>query len=208
MFRVKGLKYRGILEIPEACIDFQKVTFITGESGAGKTTFLRLLNKMVSPDSGAIELFGQNIADIPSVLYRRRVLTAPQSPVIYPGSIRDNLIFGLQIVRGDLPDDALLKEMLTKFGLDKELDEPCTNLSGGEKQRISLIRLLLMDGEVFLLDEPTSALDSNSAAGVFAFAVQYLKERGKGLIAVSHDASLRERFGENFINLSKGGTAL
>lgn len=84
MFRVKGLKYRGILEIPEACIDFQKVTFITGKSGAGKTTFLRLLNKMVSPDSGAIELFGQNIADIPSVLYRRRVLTAPQSPVIYP----------------------------------------------------------------------------------------------------------------------------
>ncbi|WP_394020017.1 ATP-binding cassette domain-containing protein [Anaerococcus cruorum] len=94
MFTFDNVKYKDILAIDDLKIELGKVTCITGPSGSGKSTFLRLINKLISPDSGIIALNGENIASINSVSYRRRVPMLSQSPVTFPGTIRDNLLIG------------------------------------------------------------------------------------------------------------------
>lgn len=95
MFLLKNVRYKKILDIADLLIEDQKITCITGESGSGKSTLLRLLNKLISSDSGDIYFNGEQLSSIPSVSLRRKVLMLPQTPVIFPGSVRDNLLIGL-----------------------------------------------------------------------------------------------------------------
>jgi len=96
MFDLEKVKYKNILDIEKLHIEKNKVTCIVGESGSGKTTLLKLFNKLISPDGGEIKYLDKSIHDIDSVQLRREVVMLPQSPAIYEGSVKENLLIGLK----------------------------------------------------------------------------------------------------------------
>jgi putative ABC transport system ATP-binding protein len=186
MFVFQRVKYKNIVDITDLTIKAQAVTFIVGESGSGKTTLLRLLNKMISPDSGEIYYKGEPLSAVDSVSLRRSVVMLSQAPAIFDGSIKDNLLIGLEFAcKPSASDDALL-EMLKRVNLGKPLNQSAANLSGGEKQRIALGRVLLMNPEVLLLDEPSSSLDEETETLIFDVLTDYTRKNNRTMICVSH----------------------
>ena len=151
MFSLKKVKYKHILDINDLNIEKYKVTSIVGESGSGKSTLLRLLNKLISCDSGEIFYNDQPLNTINSVALRRNVVMLPQLPTIFSGTVRDNLLIGLKFSEKPTVDDAKLRQILYIVHLNKELGDDSDKLSGGEKQRLALGRVILIDPEVFLL---------------------------------------------------------
>ena len=148
MFLLKDVKYKDILYIKDLEIPRKKITSIVGESGSGKSTLLKLLNKLISSDTGEVFYNNQPLSEIDSVELRRNVVMLPQSPAIFSGSIKDNLLIGLKFSEKPLASDKKLVEVLKLVKLNKELSEYANNLSGGEKQRLAIGRVLLLEPEV------------------------------------------------------------
>ena len=201
MFTLKSVIYKDILDINYLKIEKNKITSITGESGSGKTTLLRLLNKMISPDRGSILFNSDDIESINSVELRRRVAMLSQSPVIFEGNVRDNLLMGLKFSEKNLASDETLIDILKSIHLKKSLDENPSNFSGGEKQRLALGRIIVMNPEVFLLDEPSSALDDDTAKDVISSLCSYVKANNKTLIMISHSKALSREFSDEIVEL-------
>lgn len=204
MFLLKNVKYMHILEINDLHIKESKVTCIVGESGSGKSTLLRLLNKLISCDSGEITFNGQPLDTIDSVELRRNVVMLPQHPVIFPGTVRDNLLIGLKFAEKPMVDDKKLRQILEMVHLSKELNDVSDKLSGGEKQRLALGRVLLLDPQVFLLDEPSSALDEETEHIMIEKLVAYAKEANKTLIMVTHSKKVAEAYSEYMVEIHQG----
>ncbi|HWK25177.1 MAG TPA: ATP-binding cassette domain-containing protein [Solirubrobacter sp.] len=162
-----------------------QVLALTGPSGAGKSTLLRCLNRLAEPDAGTIELDGEDIRDPPPPLLRRRVALVAQLPVMLPGSVADNLAYGLDALSPAARDEALLAS-----GLDATFAErPATALSGGERARVALARALTRGPHALLLDEPTAALDPDTARHV-ASTIVALARRDLAVIVATHDREL------------------
>ena len=123
MFEIENLKFKQILNIPNLIIDKQ-ITCITGTSGSGKTTLLRMLNRLNAPDEGTILYNGADIAKTDVVRLRRNVVMLGQTPVLYPGNIRENLQIGLEFSQKPLASEDALLEGLARVELDKDLDDP------------------------------------------------------------------------------------
>jgi len=204
MFSLREVKYKHILDIKELNIEKSKVTCIIGESGSGKSTLLRLLNKLISCDSGKIMYNGQDLNSCDSVELRRTVVMLSQLPAIFPGTVRDNLLIGLKFAEKPAANDDKLLHVLNMVHLNKSLDDESDPLSGGEKQRLALGRVILLDPEVFLLDEPSSALDEETERFIIENLVAYTKETGKTLIMVTHSKKVAQTYSDNTIELSQG----
>ncbi len=203
IFRLENIRYKGILKIDDLRISACMVTCLTGESGAGKTSLLRLLNRMDDPDSGSIYYQDQLLDEFNPIELRRKVTMLSQSPFTLPGTIEENLQIGLELTEREKKDKAELVKALETVQLKKPLDEGAENLSGGEKQRLALARLLLLKPEVYLLDEPTSALDEEAELTVMSRFLEEVK-RGKGtVIMITHSKQLAEICAEKKIVLKK-----
>lgn len=204
MFLLRNVKYKDILNISELNIKKGEITSIIGESGSGKTTLLRLLNKLISCDSGEILYKNNSLSGIDSIELRRKVVMLPQIPVIFPGSIKDNLLIGLEFSEKPKVNDERLKEILKMVHLNKELSNNSETLSGGEKQRLSLGRVILLDPDVFLLDEPSSALDEETEDSIIEQLVQYTKKTNKTLIMIIHSKKVAQTYSDNIIEINQG----
>jgi len=204
MFHLKNVQYNNILNINELTIEAGKITCIVGESGSGKTTFLKLLNHLINYEQGQIKYKEEDLKELDAITLRREVILLPQNPVIFPGTLRDNLQIGLQFSKKEpAPEEKLLEE-INRLGLYKQLDDQTDTFSGGEKQRLALARVILMDPEVLLLDEPTSALDDNTVDKVMGRILDYVKSRQKTLVMVTHSKQLAKETGEKIITLENG----
>lgn len=203
MFKLVNIKYKNIVDIKDLIFPKGKISTIIGKSGSGKTTLLKMLNKLISPDSGDIFYKNEDLKTIDSVKLRREVLMLQQNPVIFTGSIRDNLLIGLKFSEKTLVEDEVLIELMDKIRLNKNLDEDTSKLSGGEKQRLALARLLLMEPEVLLLDEPSSALDEESEKIIIEGIVSYVRDRNISLIMVSHSNLIANTYSDYIYNISK-----
>jgi putative ABC transport system ATP-binding protein len=208
MFYLKNVQYKNILNIQELRIHKNKITCILGESGAGKSTLLKLFNKIISYDTGDILYNEKSLKEVNSIDLRREVVMLPQSPSIYPGSIKDNLLIGLNFSGKALVNDQRLDEIMNFIRLNKQLNEEASKLSGGEKQRVALGRVLLLEPEVFLLDEPSSALDETTAALIIDRLVQYTKQKNKSMIMVTHSKQIANKFADEIIQIDKGSVKL
>ena len=204
MFILKNVKYKNILHIENMTIQKSKVTCIIGESGSGKTTILKMLNKMISPDSGEILFKDKKLNETNSVALRRNVVMLPQSPAIFKGNIKNNLLIGLDFSEKPAASDIELKEVLKVVKLNKDLNDSADKLSGGEKQRVALGRILLMDPEVLLLDEPSSALDEETENTIIEALVDYTKKFNKTLIMVTHSRQVAEKFSDEIVAIKNG----
>jgi len=205
VFEISKMKFKSILDIPKLTIDRQ-ITCIVGASGSGKTTLLRMLNRLNAPDEGTIVYDGDDISQMDAVKLRRRVVMLGQTPVIYSGDIRDNLQIGLELSQKLPATERALQESLEHVGLSKALDEPCGNLSGGEKQRLCLARVLLMDAETYLLDEPSAALDKETEQFIIQNLADFVRERGKQLIMVTHSEAIAGLYRDSTIRIEAGKT--
>ena len=141
---------------------------LVGESGVGKTTVINTVIGYHFPDSGTITVDGHNIRDIDLRSYRKHIAVVPQNTILFSGTIRDNITYGLSDVSeeklAEILEAARLTEMIAQMpnGLDTSVGEHGGKLSGGQRQRISIARALIRDPKVIILDEATSALDSVS----------------------------------------------
>jgi putative ABC transport system ATP-binding protein len=207
MFHLEKIKFKNILDIEILDIPEQKVTSIVGESGSGKTTLLRLLNKLISSDSGKILYNNHDLDKINSIEIRRKVTMLSQTPTIFPGSIKENLLIGLKFSEKPLVSDEKLLQILETVHLNKALNEDAEKLSGGEKQRLAIGRVLLLEPEVFLLDEPSSALDDRTEQILIEGLVNYVKTNNKTLIMVTHSKKVAETFSDNIVYMSNGKIA-
>lgn len=203
MFEVKNIKFKDILDISFLRIN-KPVTCIVGSSGSGKTTLLRMLNCLNVPDEGEIFYNNQDISKMDTVKLRRNVVMLGQTPVIYSGSIEDNLQIGLEFSKKLPASEIAMKETLARVELNKQLSEGCGNLSGGEKQRLCLARVMLMDADTYLLDEPSAALDKETEQFIIDNFSKFVLENNKELIMVTHSEQIAQKFPDSIIRIEKG----
>lgn len=204
VFSLKNVKYKEVLHIDDLVIEDRKVTCIVGESGSGKTTLIRLLNKLISCDSGEIMYNNQDVNSIDSVKLRRSVVMLPQNPTNFPGNVKDNLLIALKFAEKPPVDDDRLRQILKTVHLNKELQDKSDTLSGGEKQRLALGRVMLLEPDVFLLDEPSSSLDEETERIIIEKLVAHTKEMNKTLIMVTHSKKIAENYSDNIIQIHQG----
>jgi ABC-type methionine transport system ATPase subunit len=177
---------------------------LVGPSGAGKSTLLRCLNRLVEPTSGAVRFAGRDIRSLDPRELRRRAALVMQTPVLFEGSVRDNLCIRSAATPGAF-SETRLREALAEVGLDANLlGRDGSTLSGGEKQRVTIARALLRDPEALLLDEPTSALDPPNAALVVETISRLRDTRRLSIVAVTHQPELVRRLGGSILYLVKG----
>lgn len=203
MFELTDLTFKTILQIDRLIMD-QTVCCLTGPSGCGKSTLLRMLNKLETPDSGRVLYQGEDLAGIEAVAHRRQVTMLPQIPIIYEGTVRDNLLIGLTMQHRHKPTDDELTQVMKRVYLQLDLSADVKRLSGGEKQRLCLARILLLDSPVLLLDEPSAALDPANQDRIIDDVVQHVREHNKQLIMVTHAVELAKRHADQLIRM-KGG---
>lgn len=204
MFVLDNVRYKNILDVRHLVLPDKKINCILGESGSGKTTLLRLLNNLAACDSGSILWHEQSLYELNPIELRRRVVMLGQNPVIFDGSVRENLLIGLKFAEKPCPGDDKLREVLKQVSLHKDLDVEAAQLSGGEKQRLALGRVLLMEPEVLLLDEPSSALDEDTEEILIRSLVRYVKENEITLIMVTHARRIAEEYGEYIVEIEQG----
>lgn len=203
LFTIKNVRVADMLQIDHLEIK-EDVTCIVGQSGSGKSTLLRLLNNLDDPTAGEILFNGENIINIAPRKLRKKIVMLPQTPVSFDGTIRDNLLIGLEFSGEKPATDEQLEEILQVLSLHKDLETDIYDLSGGERQRVSLGRVLLMkDVEAYLLDEPSSELDDETAKHVLANFIDFTKENNRQLIMVTHDQKVRERFADETITMDQ-----
>lgn len=190
MFELKNVKFKDIISIEHLSIDDSGLTMIMGPSGSGKSTLLKMLDNLISPDSGEIFYKGDIIKIYKAHELRRKVIMQSQFPAIFEGDVRENLNIARKFSDMDALDDEKLKKLLDIVLLDKDLNDNPKDFSGGEKTRLSIARVLAMGAEVYLFDEPTSSLDEETEYKLISSVIKYLKERDKKIIMVSHSEKL------------------
>jgi putative ABC transport system ATP-binding protein len=190
-------------DISFAVVRGQALTLV-GPSGSGKSTLLRCLNRLVEPTSGIVQFDGRDIRSYDPRELRCRVALVMQTPVLFEGSVADNLRLRPRGAPGDF-SDGRLRGALAEVGLEAErLGQDAATLSGGEKQRVTIARALLRDPQALLLDEPTSALDPPNALLVVATISRLREVRGLSIIAATHQPELVRRLGGSLLYLVNG----
>jgi putative ABC transport system ATP-binding protein len=179
-----------------ARIPAKGLTAMVGPSGVGKTTLLRLLNRLDDPDDGCVLLDGADVRSHDVLALRRRVQLVGQVPVTFPGTVAANLDVG--------EEDAA--SLLERVGLGRALaGREADRLSVGESQRLCLARALALVPQVLVLDEPTSALVSASRDG-FESLVASLAAGGVTVIMVTHDPGPAARLADHVIEVPRCAT--
>ena len=174
----------------------EKIAFV-GESGSGKSTLIKLLLGLLKYDKGEIRLGDMELRDICLMDLYDKVRYLSQDTPVFDGSIKENLVFDKNVPEEQIWN-ALRKVQLSYFveklatGLDTQIGEKGTCLSGGEKQRLALARLWFDDSELVILDEATSAMDNLTEESVMMAVMQQLN--GKTVIAIAHRLNSIARF--------------
>ncbi len=201
IFTLKDVTFKGIIAYPYIEIKRDKATFICGKSGCGKSTMLRLLNGVLTADSGSVRYNDKDISGYDTIKLRQEVLLCGQSVYLASATIRDN--FAEFYTYRDLPtlSDSMMTEFLRLCAADFSLDTDCTTMSGGERQRVYTAICLSFLPRVLLLDEPTSALDDLTAATFFESITKFCHKEGITLIVVSHNKPLATQYANEIIDM-------
>lgn len=175
------------------------ITVVTGPSGSGKSTFARLCNRLIDPSAGQVRFRGVPVPDLDVLDLRRRVGFVFQRATTFPGTVADNL------AATDVEDRDRWRELLDRVDLDSDtvLDQDAASLSGGEAQRVCVVRALLLDPEVLVADEPTSAVDDTTTRRIEHLARE-LADGGVPILWITHDDTQLRRLADHRLSLREG----
>jgi ABC-type nitrate/sulfonate/bicarbonate transport system ATPase subunit len=184
-----------------------EIVALVGASGQGKTTLLHALAGLTSSSAGSIKHRESNTV---------HTALSFQEPLLLPWlSVRENIKFGFKfkavkkhhrIGKSDL--DAKVDSLLARIGISELADRKITELSGGQAQRVSIARTIIVEPELLLLDEPFSALDVNARNSLQQWLLDLQKEFGLTIVLVTHDIDEAVRLGNRVLVLSNNGTEL
>jgi putative ABC transport system ATP-binding protein len=170
-----------------AIVKEPQIVAVLGASGQGKTSLFRIIALLDPLDGGEMRLQGKPSSQWKPTEWRSRVAYVAQQPVMLPGSIEENLRTASRIHQISY-DRRLAAELMESIGLgDIDWKKKAISLSGGEKQRVALVRTLLLRPQVLLLDEVTSALDTHSKNAVESVLVNWNQTEGAALLWATHD---------------------
>lgn len=186
-------------------IDIEKGDCISlvGQSGSGKSTLLKLCADLLPISKGDILYNGKSYKEYDPIELRRKISYCIQTPHLFGTTVYENLEFPFKIRKENMDKDKVMK-LLERFNLDKSIvDKEVNSLSGGEKQRIAIIRNLVYTPEILLLDEATSALDKENAKVI----EEYIKElniKGVTVLWITHSLDQSEGIFNKRIVISEG----
>lgn len=188
-------------------------TALIGATGSGKTTFLRLLNRLIDPSQGMIAITLndrdalQNIQEIPIQTLRRRVVLVPQEPTLLGMQVNEAIAYPLKLQKSNPKEiDARIKKWIDRLQIDRQLlNRSERELSLGQRQWVAIARALVMQPEILLLDEPTSALDR----GLSHLLLDILTEQAQApqpmtVIMINHQLDLVQSWCDWLICLAHG----
>ncbi len=180
-----------------------EILAILGPSGSGKSSFLRLLNRLDEPTEGTVLLEGQDYKTLPPHELRQRVGMVLQAPFLFPGTVADNLSFGPRQRDKHLPRYQI-DELLEQAGLPGYAERDVSNLSGGEAQRVSLLRIVANEPHIMLLDEPTSALDAESVTHIETIITNLVRQGYMSCLIITHNTDQAARLADRIMVIENG----
>ena len=197
---------RTVLQDVDVTIPRHLITVLVGPSGGGKTSLLRLLNRLDDPVRGDILFDGSPIVDYAVTQLRRRVALVFQTPVMFSGTVSDNLAVAAELagVQDGQFDQQAGQVMLLAELEPSLLERPGGELSVGQKQRVNLARALMTSPEVLLLDEPTSALDPETSRSLMKTIQSLCKDRRLTMIMATHRVSEARNYAHHALVLRDG----
>ncbi len=195
----ESLRFKNIISYPDYQIEENKMTFISGDSGTGKSTLLKLLNNTITPQTGTIYYNASNISTLNPNEYRQKVSLLGQTPYLFDETIKENFRRFYEFRDLSPLSDQEIIENLKLCKIELPLDKKTSELSGGEKQRISLAISISFKPDVLLLDEPTSALDEKTSMELMT----NIKSLGITTLIISHSKDLIEMYADDIYYLSK-----
>ena len=170
-------------------IQEQEMITILGTSGCGKTTLMKMVNRLYEPTSGEIRIFGENIGQTDAVALRRKIGYVIQQVGLFPHmTVEKNIGYGLKNMK--MPADQIKKKVdwaIDILGLQEFRYRKPKNLSGGQRQRVALGRAIVKNQKVFLMDEPLSNLDAKLRVSMRTEISKLHREMGATTIYVTHD---------------------
>lgn len=196
---------RLVLEVETLSIHSGEVLAVVGPNGAGKSTLLLTLARLLKPEHGEIWFNGKPAAAESALRYRRRIGLVMQDPLLFDMSVYENVASGLTF-RG-VPKNEIaprVEKWLAQLGISHLAGRRASELSGGEGQRVSLARALVLDPELLLLDEPFSALDSPTRTRLIDDLGRILPESGVTTIFITHDLAEARKLGDRLAVLLDG----
>ncbi len=203
----KGAGYPAVNDISLTVNEGEFVT-ILGSSGCGKTTLLKMVNRLYEPDHGSIILFGEDISTVDVVKVRRRIGYVIQQIGLFPHyTVGDNIATVPKLLKWEKDTiTARVDELLTLVGLNPEefRDRYPAQLSGGQQQRVGLARALAVDPKIMLMDEPFGAVDSITREKLQDELLRLHQETGKTFLLVTHDIEEAFKLGERVIIMNEG----
>jgi iron complex transport system ATP-binding protein len=198
---------RGRLEHVSVAVSAGEVHALVGPNGSGKSTLLAVLAGDLAPDAGTVALDGEPWTRIGArEAARRRALLAQETPLAFPFTVREVVGWGRLPWRGtesSSQDDDVVAEVMSEHGLADLLDRPVTALSGGERARVHLARVLAQRAPVLLLDEADAALDLAGQAHLDA-AIRRRRDAGDAIVIVGHDLGRLASLADTATLLSRG----
>ena len=193
------------LQIKQLRLETGKLYALQGENGAGKSSLLQILALLLQPQRGRLQFAGQTVNYKTNALRLRRQITLlEQNPLLFSGTVEQNLEFGLKL-RGISGRERhqRIEQALETTGLQGFNQRSTAKLSGGEIRRVALARALALRPKLLLLDEPTANLDVAQVAALERFLVG-LPQQGITLVIATHDSPQPQRLGGEIICLRDG----
>ncbi len=207
---LRGTDGTSILEDISFAVGRDQAAAIIGASGSGKSSLLRLINRLTSASAGTIRVLGRSVEDWPPRALRSTAVWVPQTPALGAGSAHNALAVpvGLGVLSAaDLR--ARLPEALAVCQLDEAiLTRDVAHLSGGERQRLALARALLMQPPILLLDEPTASLDGDTASRLIAALSAWRRAAPGAIVVATHRLADVRKIGGPLLMLERGRVRL
>ncbi|MBV9179843.1 MAG: ATP-binding cassette domain-containing protein [Acidobacteria bacterium] len=194
---------RSIIKDVSLEVHHGEVVAIVGPSGSGKSSLLRLLNRLDEPTAGTCFIEERDYREISPRMLRRRLGMVLQTPFLFAGTVGDNIRFGPS-QRGESLTEEAVNQLLDQVSLPGFSERAVQNLSGGEAQRVAIARCLANEPEVLLLDEPTSALDDAVKRDVESLVQRIVIARRLTCLIVTHDLAQARRVAKRVVLLEQG----